>query len=120
MHMTSTFAEAYMTTVFEDYTQVEKVQFLVDNAETYDFDSLIRCLRDLGDCLNLFPDARTYLLNRLLSRVNNLDESILSNVYGVLREWIADLGPLPSLDKCYASAILSIAEDAIVQSLHFQ
>ena len=105
---------------FDNLSHTAKVQFLVDNAETYDFDSLIRCLRDLGDCLNLFPDARTYLLNRLLSRVNNLDESILSNVYGVLREWIADLGPLPSLDKCYAGAILSIAEDAIVQSLHFQ
>lgn len=98
---------------FDNLSHTAKVQFLVDGVDTYDFPAVLMKLREFGDGLNTYAEARRYILRRIIAIVDQMDKSGLDSVYESLLAWLSDLGPLPYLDNSYAETIVSIAEDVV-------
>ena len=111
-------AETSTRTEVDTYYQLtfrSKVQSLVDDVTTCDLIHFTTRLSHVGSALNIFSEARLYILNKPINRVLEADAMTLSMVMEKLETWIDDLGQLPDLESCYAREILNLAYDVIHQ-----
>lgn len=98
---------------YEELSFSSKVQFLVNHVTSCDLRMLLTRLSVMGAALNVYSEARLYILNRLIGRVLEADAVTLSNVIDLLETWTEALGQLPDLEACYARELLNLSYDAV-------
>ena len=98
---------------FEQLMFLEKIQFIVDNCVHEDLRILLLHLSHLEGALDIYPRARAYILNKLVSRIGESDRNTVAEIEHLLRAWCSSLGSLSVLEQCYAKEMLNIADDII-------
>lgn len=94
----------------------DKVQAICDIADELTVEDFLSRLRILGSSLNCYPDARRYLIERLVAMMMQCEASRLDGLRHYFSEWIEMLSDLTFIELRYIDDLSMSLDDLIYSS----